>query len=201
MTSPTREVELKAVVPDVTAARRSIEERGAKLLFEGRLEDRRYDNADRTLSRVDHVLRLRIYRTSTGVSAHLDWKGPTQYAGGFKVRDELTTAVAEPDALAAMLDLLGYTVTREIDRDIAQYGLEGTVIRFEQYPRMDALVEVEGTPEGIENAIAALGMHRGSFTTARLPDFARAFEQRTGEKAALCDRELAGDYRYQLGDS
>lgn len=195
---PTREVELKAVVEDVRAARHAIEAKGARLVFSGRLEDRRYDTHDRTLIAQDFVLRLRTYRTEKSVHAHLDWKGPTQFEGGFKVREELTTGITEPDALASILEHLGYTVVREIDRDIAQYGLGDTMIRFERYPRMDALVEVEGSPEGIEAAIRALGIPRSAFTADRLADFVRAYETRTGLRAALCTRELSGDYRYSV---
>ena len=201
MTPPTREVELKAVVDDLRGARHLIERAGAKLVFAGRLEDRRYDTAKRTLIAQDLVLRLRTYRNAEGVRAHLDWKGPTEQVEGFKVREELTTGISDPDALAAMLEHLGYQVVREIDREIAQYGLDGTVIRFERYPRMDTLVEVEGEPAGIEAAIAALELPRELFSASRLPDFTRAFETRTGVRAALCDRELAGDYRYSVRDA
>jgi hypothetical protein len=78
----------------------------------------------------------------------------------------------------------------EIHRQIAQYDLGGAMIRFETYPRMDVLVEVEGEPEIIEQAIEALGMARGQFSSDRLTKFVERFEQRTGVKAALSDREV-----------
>jgi hypothetical protein len=78
----------------------------------------------------------------------------------------------------------------EIDRDIAQYELGAATIRFETYPRMDVLVEVEGEPDAIEKAIEALGMLRGEFTSERLPSFVSRFEKRTGVKAAVSDKEL-----------
>lgn len=194
----TREVELKAIVQDLRSARAAVEQAGGRLVFAGRLEDRRYDSQDRALVAKDLVLRLRTYRSGTGISAHLDWKGPTHRVDGFKVRDELTTSVSDPDALARMLEGLGYRVVREIDREIAQYGLGDTMIRFERYPRMDTLVEVEGSPEGIERAIHVLGMPREAFTAERLSDFVRSYEARTGTRAAICDRELSGDYRYSV---
>lgn len=195
------EIELKAVVDDLRAGRAGVERAGGRLVFAGRMEDRRYDTAARTLAQADVVLRLRTYRGTGGVRATLDWKGAGQRVEGFKVREELTTGVTDPDALAAILERLGYRVTREIDREIAQYGLAGTVVRFERYPRMDTLVEVEGTREGIEAAIATLGIARDRFTAERLPDFVRAYERRTGLRAALCDRELAGDYRFGVRDA
>ena len=196
-----REVELKGILPDPEATVAALEQAGATLLYRGRLEDRRFDTPERSLALRDLVLRLRTYRTADRVEAHLDWKGPTQYVDGYKVRDEETTTLGDPAALAIMLEQLGYVVTREIDREIAQYRVAGAVVRIERYPRLDVLAEVEGEPAAIEAAIRLLGVPRAAFTTGRLPDFVRAFEARTGERAALCDRELAGDYRYSASDA
>jgi adenylate cyclase class IV len=197
----TREVELKALVDDVAVRRHAVEAAGGRLTFEGRLEDRRYDSPDRGLALRDLVLRLRVYRADGDVRGMLDWKGPTQYVDGYKVRDELTTTAGNPVALAAMLEKLGYIVVREIDRRIAQYDIAGAVVRFEEYPRMDPLVEVEGTPAAIEQAIGALRMPRDAFTTDRLPDFVARFEARTGTFGALCDRELTGEHPWRVEDA
>lgn len=192
------EVELKAVVPDLARTRALIEGAGAKPVFTGRLEDRRYDLPDRSLTARDHVLRLRVYRDGTGTRAALDWKGPTGYASGYKLREELSTSLGDADAMIQMLERLGYLVTIEIDREIWQYELDGAVIRFERYPRLDDLVEVEGEPQAIERAIERLALPRSSFTAERLPDFVRRFEERTGTRAALSDGELAGDFHYDF---
>jgi adenylate cyclase class IV len=144
----------------------------------------------------DLVLRLRTYRSAAGDAprAHLDWKGPTRVDAGYKVREELSTPVGDPAALVQILEHLGYIVTQEIDRDIAQYTLGAATIRFESYPRMDVLVEVEGVTADIERVIAILGLPRSGFTSARLPDFAAQYEARTGQRAVLSDRELRGDF-------
>jgi predicted adenylyl cyclase CyaB len=199
MSTPMREVELKARVDDMDAARRSVERAGAVLIFEGRMSDRIYDTPQRSLAAQDNVLRVRHHISDLAVTGQLDWKGPTSREDGFKVRAELTTGVSSPDALASMLDRLGYEVVAELDRDVAEYQLEhqlangghtSVAIRFERYPRMDTLVEVEGSPAGIEYAIVALGMPRDSFTADRLADFIRAYELRTGQTAAICSRDL-----------
>lgn len=195
-----REVELKAVLPEVSAARQALEAAGARLDFAGRLEDRRFDTPDRALALKDHVLRLRVYRDDPVRSA-LDWKGPTTYVDGYKVREEYSVPAGDPEPLAIILERLGYVVTREIDREIEQYSLNGAIVRIERYPRMDVLVEVEGEPAAIENAIQVLGVPREGFTTGRLPDFIREYELRTGDRAAICDRELDGDYRYSATDA
>ena len=100
--------------------------------------------------------------------------------------------MADPAPMAAILERLGYAMIGEIDRNVAQYALDHATIRFEQYPRMDALVEVEGTPDAIERAIDALGMDRHGFTADRLPAFTARFEQRTGIPAAINQHQLAG---------
>lgn len=189
-----REVELKAVVAEVDKLKAKIDALGAKLEFEGALIDRRYDTDDDALKARDEVIRVRVYRSSAGERALLDWKGPADSQSGYKVREEISTELSDLGALTNILSRLGYVVVREIDRRILQYELDGAVIRFETYPRMDSLVEVEGEPDAIENAIAALGMARGEFTSEALSAFVDRFEKRTGVRAAISDRELAGDY-------
>jgi adenylate cyclase class IV len=195
------EVELKSVVDDDARRRALVERAGASLVFAGRLEDRRYDTTDRTLSVRDEVLRLRTYRSPTDARAELDWKGPTRREDGYKLREELGVHIGEPDALAGILQRLGYVVTIAIDRMIVQYDLGGAMVRFERYPRMDDLVEVEGTPDQIEHAIAALGLPREGFTSERLPDFVRRYEARSGKQAALSDAELRGDVHYDAANA
>lgn len=192
-----REVELKSVVNDVDATRDVVERAGGKLEYEGRLIDLRYGDSDGQLLLQDHVLRLRVYDSVTGKNGFLDWKGPTQYENGYKVREELSTPVADPEAMKQILENLGYSVVLEIERVIWQYRLEGSAVRFEVYPRMDSLVEVEGTPDSIESAIKAIGLDRAGFTSERLNEFMARYELRTGTKAALSQRELAGEYRYR----
>ena len=59
------EVELKSVVDDLPRRRAAVEAAGGVLVFSGRLEDRRYDTADRALTARDHVLRVRVYRDTS----------------------------------------------------------------------------------------------------------------------------------------
>ncbi|HEY8850634.1 MAG TPA: class IV adenylate cyclase [Gemmatimonadaceae bacterium] len=194
------EVELKAVVADLAATRKRIQKAGARLTYEGRLVDRRYDIESRELADRDEVLRVRRYESGGSAKTYLDWKGRTETQGPYKIREEISTLVDDFAATELILDKLGFIVTMEIDRDIAQYELGSAMIRFETYPRMDVLVEVEGTPEAIEQAIEALGMARGEFTSERLPTFVSRFEKRTGVRAAICDRELTGDSQYRRSD-
>ena len=197
------EVELKSVVPDVEQCRARLELAGAVLSFVGRLEDRRYDRRDRSLAQRDHVLRTRAYRDEQGnpLRAELGWKGPTEYVAGYKQREEVGVQVDEPVALATLLDRLDLEITMAIDREIWQYDYAGAVVRFERYPRMDDLVEVEGDPASIERAIAALALPRSGFTTERLPEFVRRYEARTGARAVLSNDGFSGQRDYDVNDA
>lgn len=199
MSEPHREVELKARVVDLDDARKRIEQAGAVLVFEGSLHDRIYDLPAGSLGADGLVLRLRTYRSPHGaVSAQLDWKGPTLKEGGYKVRAELTTGITDPDALASILAQSSFKVVSEIDREISQYEMADSagearsivIIRFEQYPRMDTLVEVEGAPAAIEHAVGALGIPRDRFSADRLTDFVQAFEARTAQRGAVSKKAL-----------
>lgn len=184
-----REVELKAVVEDLPTARSQVEKAGARLVFEGKLSDSRYDVESQELTERDEILRVRRYEAPGSSRAYLDWKGPTETQDVYKIREEISTLVDDFGSLEEILTRLGFVVVMEIDREVAQYELGGAKIRFEQYPRMDVLVEVEGEPESIEQAIEALGIARGQFTSDRLTRFVERFEQRTGVRAALSDKE------------
>ncbi len=190
-----REVELKSLAPDPKKTIAALRAAGAVLALDGMLRDTRYDTAERALLAKDHVLRIREFTGADGAKATLDWKGPTSYADGYKVREEISAAIGDAKSFAQLLEGLGYIVIREIDRRISQFEIRGATVRVEMYPRMDALVEVEGEPGAIEAAIAATDLPRAGFTTERLQDFVLRFESR-GERAALSERELAGDYRY-----
>ena len=196
-----RETELKAVVPDESGCLARLMAAGAQPVSQGRLEDRRYDDPDRRLFLRDVVLRLRVIRNGDASTATLDLKGPASFTGGYKHRDETILDIASATQMASILDALGFVVTRAIDRDIRVLELGGATLRFERYPRMDTLLEVEGSEAAIEAAIAATGLPRESFTTDRLYQFVERFEARTGQRAAICDAELSGEYLFRLDDA
>lgn len=186
------ELELKAVVPDPEACRARVEAAGATLVFSGRLTDRRWDLPDRPLTARDEVVRVRTAAPTSGAARHvLDWKGPTRVERGYKRRLERSTGVENAAVVETILRSAGFVVVREVERDVQQYALGDATLRFERYPRLDVLMEVEGTAEAVEAAIAATGLPRASFSAARLVDFVADFERRTGHRAALTARELA----------
>ena len=184
------ETELKAVVDDLALRRRLVEQGGGVLEKEGYLQDRRWDTEAESIRGRDHVLRIRVFNGHPCNEASLEWKGPTRAENGYKLREEIGTDIADAAALSEMMERLGLQVTRTIDREIVQFKLHGATVRFESYPRMDVLVEVEGTPAQIERAVAVIGIPREAFTADSLPEFMARYERRTGKRPVVCAADL-----------
>jgi adenylate cyclase class IV len=186
VTAVREELELKARVEDPDAVRRALLAAGAELTYRGAMMDRRFDRRGR-LEKRDQVVRLRVYHPADhspewGV---LGWKGPVQKQGPYRLREEWESRVDDPKAVLVILRHMGYKVSVRVDRAIEQYRLGDATLRLEWYPSMDVLMEVEGSPEAIEQAIAATGMPREEFLPESLPYFTAAYEERTGRVARV----------------
>ena len=183
------ELELKAVIPDPDALRARLLAAGAALRFGGRMSDRRYDRPGGELSLRDQVLRVRTFHSADGpATAILGWKGPAERSPeGYKRRAEIELPVTGGDRGAphALLASLGYEVVHAIDREVEVFGLDGATLRIERYPRMDPLLEIEGSPAAIECAVEATGIPRAEFTADSLTEFVRRYELRSGHPAVL----------------
>lgn len=186
MTAVREELELKARVDDPDAVRRALLAAGAELTYRGAMMDRRFDRRGR-LERRDQVVRLRVYHPADrspewGV---LGWKGPVRQQGRYRLREEWESRVADPKAVLVTLRHMGYKVSVRVDRAIEQYRLGDATLRLEWYPSMDVLMEVEGSPDAIERAIASTGIPRDAFLPESLPYFTAAYEERTGRVARV----------------
>ncbi|MGH7591305.1 MAG: class IV adenylate cyclase [Gemmatimonadales bacterium] len=198
------ELELKAVVPDVEQTRRSLLAAGASLDWRGLMMDRRFDRRGGELTARGEALRTRMYEPigTPGATkrAELTWKGPAgRSPEGYKLRREIELRLADGSEAAEFLTALGYEVIHAVDRRIEQYSLGDAMVRLEWYPRMDVLVEVEGTPEGIERAIGAAGIERGAFVQDALIDFVARYNTGHSDRAAVSLSELgAGPPAWEL---
>lgn len=179
----TDELELKARVDDPATLEAALSRAGAELVFRGEMRDRRFDR-NGALEARDEVLRLRSYHGTASYGV-LAWKGPVSIQGGYKHREEHETRLADAEGARAILEHLGYEVVMRIDRSIAEYRLGGAAIRIEWYPAMDVLVEIEGEPAAIEQAVRATSFARDRFVPEALGYFVAAYERRTGRPARI----------------
>ena len=186
------ELELKAVVPDPSRTRERLKAAGAREVYRGMMRDRLFDS-DGHLTAKGEVLRIRSYEPR-GEPAHamIGWKGPTlRSPEGYKLRQEIEYPTPDGATAARLLEALGYSVIRSIDRYVEIFSIAGATVRLEWYPRMDVLMEIEGTPAAIESAIGQSGLPRSVFLADPLADFVERYEARESHPAVVAERDLA----------
>ena len=152
------------------------------------MTDLRYDRAGELTAR-DEVLRVRTFHHPDGrTEADPGVEGshhalPRRLQAARGDRAAAGGGSADPGRLLAAL---GYQPAHAIEREVEVYRAgRARPLRLETYPRMDVLLEVEGEPAAIEQAIVASGIPRGEFTAEPLAEFVRRFEERSGEPALL----------------
>jgi adenylate cyclase class 2 len=100
------------------------------------------------LERGNRVLRLRRVRGGRSV---FTFKESMTGTGGIKRRREDETTVADPEALAAILDALGYTPAAVYEKRRETWLLAGVEVVLDELP-FGRFVEIEGTEESILEA-------------------------------------------------
>ena len=85
---------------------------------------------------------------------------------------------------------MGYRVVRAIDRYVEMYSIAGATARLEWYPRMDVLMEIEGTPAAIESAVSQSGLPRSAFLADPLAVFVDRYEARERHPAIVAEQDL-----------
>lgn len=148
------EIEIKLPTADLDAVRSRLREGGARLIAPRHFESNElYDDSEDSIAKRGCVLRLR--RTPDG--SVLTFKGPAQFAGGVKTREERETAVADPDELHRILTGLGYRSRFRYEKQREEWALERCSIALDETP-IGKFVEVEGDPTAIRDVLPRLGL-------------------------------------------
>jgi adenylate cyclase class 2 len=147
------ESEIKLKVGGPEEARARLSRIGAQLVRPRHFEDNLiFDDADSSFVASRQTLRLR--RTDTG--GVLTHKGPQRFEDGVKIRPERETAVADADALQAILEAMGLRPVFRYQKYREVYRWEGVEIVVDEMP-IGSYLEIEGPIEAIHRAAAALG--------------------------------------------
>lgn len=172
------EIEIKLPAPDLDAIRGRLRESGARLVAPRHFETNDlYDDSEGSIAKRGCVLRLR--RTPDG--ALLTFKGPAQFAGGVKTREERETAVVDPDELDRILTGLGYRPRFRYEKHREEWALERCVVALDETP-IGRFVEVEGDPTAIFGVLPRLGLDPAD----ALPySYAELYSRRRREDSSL----------------
>jgi len=99
------------------------------------------------------ALRVRTY----GASSWITWKGPKVQDPLLKVRPEVETAIASPEAMEGILMALGYTPVLAMEKTRALLRRDDLTACLDETP-FGCYLELEGEPEAIRKAMAELGL-------------------------------------------
>lgn len=110
------------------------------------------------------ALRLRRYAGK----AVLTWKGPLVPDPLLKIRPEHETDVADPEALEAILEGLGYAPVLRMVKARAVWTRSELEACLDETP-FGAFLELEGDPQAIKLAMEGLGLNKAHVETRSYP--------------------------------
>jgi adenylate cyclase, class 2 len=181
MAKSNRENEIKLAFPSPEIAVTKLLQSGAHPVQARAFEDNvLFDLVERTLTKSGRLLRLRDF---SGTSV-LTFKAPVAGEHRHKVKIEHETVVADPDAMRSILLGLGFESVYRYQKYRATYRL-GAVEAAVDETALGTFVELEGPPDDVDRAAAALG--------ASPSDFIRASYRELQEKDAASRGVAAGD--------
>lgn len=155
------EIEIKIRIADVDLLRHKL----SLLQFEpvrDRIFERNlvFDFPDGRLKKGGVLLRLR----QEGEQTVLTLKRPGRQSRKYKIREERNLAVSEFDPMRSILEALGLKVFFAYEKYREIFGKNGTLVTLDHTPIGD-FIEIEGTPESIDEAAALLGFQPTDYIT------------------------------------
>ena len=142
------EMEAKLKVDRLEPTRLRLRQWGASRIGNHLETNALYDTADAALEKADRGLRIRVRRDLENGSedAILTFKGPGQ-PGAYKNREEIETHVADPKAMAALLNALGYQQSFSFQKKRESWEWQGCHVELDEVPYLGCFVEIEGASE------------------------------------------------------
>lgn len=145
------EVELK-LRADHDAVRERLAELGATRTRRIEQRDTYYDHPDREFAETDEAFRVRRVHDGAEVETRLTYKGPL-VDDQSKTREEQESAVADGEAVATMLDRLGFEPAATVAKTREEFPLDDHVVTLDDVEGVGEFVEVEREVEdGVEAA-------------------------------------------------
>ncbi|GGN65197.1 hypothetical protein GCM10010112_26230 [Actinoplanes lobatus] len=179
------EAELKARLADPATVRDALAEFAEPEMATYR--DTYYDTADGSLDRAGRELRVRTVETVAGVRHLLTYKEPAVDAGSGS-KPEYETTLADPAAVAYIIEALGYPPATMLTKDCENFRFDSggrsflaTVVRVPELDGTFLEVETQALEEDLAEALDAvravladLGVDEGQLTTELYTEAVRA---------------------------
>jgi adenylate cyclase class 2 len=104
--------------------------------------DTYYDAPHRDFAETDEALRIRREERPDGATTRLTYKGPLIEAAS-KTRRAAETAVDDAEALAAVLDGLGFSPAAVVEKERDRYALDGYTVTLDTVDGLGEFVEID----------------------------------------------------------
>ncbi len=156
-----RENEIKLAIADARSGRALLRRSGFRVIKPRVLETNIvFDTPERLLRLTGQLLRIR----TAGKTATLTYKGP-QDSSRHKSREEIETAVADSDAMAAIARKIGFEPIFRYQKYRTEYRrADGGVATLDETP-IGVFFELEGPPDWVDSLTAELGFRRSDQIT------------------------------------
>ena len=158
------EIERKYLHIDLQSVRQKLVDCGAHCLGAHFESNWVYDTAEGGLVGGGQLLRLRTQQWS-GTTRHLlTLKLPVTHSGGFKVREERETEVADGAELRSILQGLGYRVAARYEKIREPWRMDIVEVELDILPFAE-VVELEGRAQDIESVERRLNLDNAEIST------------------------------------
>jgi len=180
------EIEAKMKVGSFEAVLAALREHNATSLGEHIETDTFFDTPDRALLAADKGLRLRValdVKTNKN-EALLTHKGPVGL-GPLKKRQETQTVVANAEAMAKILEQLGFVQWLRYQKRRQSWELDSCRVELDEIPHLGKFVEIEGPgDEAVMKCREKLGLGSQTLIKASYVAMLTAHLQERGESSS-----------------
>lgn len=148
------EVEAKYRSPGNDTVEKALVRLGARLVFDGSMEDLYYRHPGRDFGKTDEALRLR----KTGEEAELTYKGPRMRTEDVKAREEVTLKTENPLAMQRILERLGFKEGYILRKTRKSYLVDKLRVEIDDVEGLGEFVELEILTESPERTRSLMDM-------------------------------------------
>ena len=175
-----REVEIKFRIDDIDVLTAGLQAAGFRLITPRTHEmNILYDQPGGKLRRRGALLRLRQYGARWTVT-YKDRSGPQ--SGRHKSRREIETQVENGDALAQILEAIGFTPSFRYEKYRSEWGDSAGHVVIDETP-IGNFGEIEGQPQWIDATARKLNISVKSYIKESYAELFAAWKRRTRSKA------------------
>lgn len=178
-----QEIELKILEVDEEKIQNKLKEIGATCFGTYFIKDKCFDFPDSTIRKADEIFRIR----AIGERIELTYKDGRQIKDGIQFVEETELEIKNLDKMEKILEKIGLSVYMYREKIRIKYKKEGTNFDIDIHPDIPAYMEIEGTPESINQALKKLGYTKEDTTIKTATEVLASYGANTSKQ--IFDKE------------